>query len=212
RPLIIFDSFIRFHQQEENSATEMALIMSELRRLAHTGASVVVLHHKPKSDSSQYRGSSDIRAAVDVAYAISTDTNALGQNRVRFACFKNRFAAEVSLTLTPQLDPPNGTFVLDTSPLPDNDALAERLLEIISAHPGESVRQITDRIGVNRRRVAAALQEHDGNLWQSSVGLKNSRAYFVLGNPDADPPPACEVALSVVQLFPPRGRTTAPQT
>ena len=47
RPLMVFDSLIRFHAAaDENSATEMAVVMADLRALANAGATVVVLHHK----------------------------------------------------------------------------------------------------------------------------------------------------------------------
>src|SRR5690348_17885893 len=55
RPLIVFDSLIRFHAAaDENSASEMAMVMGDLRALANAGATVVALHHKPKSEGSHY--------------------------------------------------------------------------------------------------------------------------------------------------------------
>jgi hypothetical protein len=92
----------------------MAAVMYELRTLANAGAAVVVLHHKPKGDGSQYRGSSDIRAGVDVAFAVSAaasslDAEAAAPGRsaparlLKFACFKNRLAPEFALTLRPEL-------------------------------------------------------------------------------------------------------------
>jgi hypothetical protein len=61
-PVVIVDSMIRFHKADENSATQMSLVMASLRELATAGASIVVLHHKSKSETSSYRGSSDIVA------------------------------------------------------------------------------------------------------------------------------------------------------
>src|SRR6185437_15113382 len=101
RPLIVFDSLIRFHAAaDENSATEMAVVMADLRALANAGATVVVLHHKPKSEGSHYRGSSDIAGGVDTALAVSGDREA---GMLRLQCFKSRFAEEFSLTLRPEL-------------------------------------------------------------------------------------------------------------
>jgi RecA-family ATPase len=44
KPLIVFDSLIRFHSADENSATEMAKVMQDLRALANAGATVIALH------------------------------------------------------------------------------------------------------------------------------------------------------------------------
>ena len=113
RPLIVFDSLIRFHAAaDENSATEMSMVMADLRALANAGATVVALHHKPKSDGSHYRGSSDIAGGVDTALAVSRDRDA---GLLRLECFKSRFAEEFSLTLRPELTG-EGDFVVSDSP------------------------------------------------------------------------------------------------
>ena len=85
--LIIFDSMIRFHGADENSATEMDQVMARLRQLTTVGASVVVLHHKAKSDTSSYRGSSDIVAGADAVFALAKRDDLL-----ELRTFKNRFA------------------------------------------------------------------------------------------------------------------------
>ena len=73
---MIVDSFIRFHAADENSATEMGRVMTDLRALANAGATVVLQHHKPKAEGTQYRGSSDIKAGVDVAFAVAIQPDA----------------------------------------------------------------------------------------------------------------------------------------
>ena len=84
RPLIVFDSLIRFHAAvDENCATEMSM-----------GATDVALHHKPKSEGAHYRGSNDIAGGVDTALAVSRDRDA---GLLRLECFKSRFAEEFSL-------------------------------------------------------------------------------------------------------------------
>src|ERR1019366_7262297 len=91
-PVLIIDSMIRFHRADENSATEMAPVMAFLRELATVGASVVVLHHKSKSETSSYRGSTDIVAGADAAFALSRRDGLLELRTI-----KNRFAAETTV-------------------------------------------------------------------------------------------------------------------
>ena len=101
KALVIFDSLIRFHEGDENSATEMAPAMGEIRALAHAGTTVVAQHHRVKSEASRYRGSSEILGGADVRFAVSRDRDA---NLVKLQCFKSRFAPEFSITLRPELE------------------------------------------------------------------------------------------------------------
>ncbi|MEP7354860.1 MAG: AAA family ATPase [Acidobacteriota bacterium] len=92
--LIVYDSLIEFHPGSEQSATETRAFMRHFRRLANLGATVVILHHTGKSDSAkQYRGSSDIKAAVDTAYLLSGNSETpevLG--KLSMKCYKARLA------------------------------------------------------------------------------------------------------------------------
>lgn len=70
--LIIFDSFIRFHDSDENDAKAMARVSAALREIiTDTGVTIVLGHHHGKGYGrandlgSRARGSSEIRASVD---------------------------------------------------------------------------------------------------------------------------------------------------
>ena len=67
--------------------------MRQFRRLANLGATVIVLHHTGKAETSkQYRGSSDIKAAVDTAYLLEKvpgESESLG--KLSLTCFKPKF-------------------------------------------------------------------------------------------------------------------------
>src|SRR5439155_16662290 len=72
--LIIYDSLIEFHSGSEQSSTETRAFMRQFRALANLGATVIVLHNAGKADTAKlYRGSSDIKAAVDTAYLLRRD-------------------------------------------------------------------------------------------------------------------------------------------
>ena len=89
--LLFFDSLIRFHTGDENSSTEMSKVISSLRSLTRNGTSVVLIHHKGKSEHN-YRGSSDILAGVDICYTLSKEGELL-----KFSCdTKNRFGQPFS--------------------------------------------------------------------------------------------------------------------
>jgi hypothetical protein len=93
--LLVFDTLVRFHTAAENDATEMAVVMGELRRQATAGATVLLLHHKGKDALSDFRGSSEILAGVDVAYILERK----GENLLSLRCVKNRLAAEETFNI-----------------------------------------------------------------------------------------------------------------
>ncbi len=188
RPLIIFDSLIRFHAAaDENSATEMAMVMQELRSLANAGATVVALHHKPKSEGSHYRGSSDIAGGVDTAWAISRDRDA---GLLRLECFKSRYAEEFSLTLRPDLSG-LGDFVVTGSPEADAEqGDVEKLAEAIRRNPGQSKERVIELSGVAYRRARALLARYSGQLWRSEPGPRHAIRYFTTGPAESQQPDA----------------------
>ncbi len=185
RPLMIFDSLIRFHGSDENSATEMAPVMGGLRALAHAGATVVVLHHKPKSEGSLYRGSSDIAGGVDTAIAVSRDRVA---GLLRVECFKSRFAEEFTLTLRPDLSA-SGDFAVSSSPQADAEqADIDRLADAIRRHPGQPKRFVIEASGVRRGRARALLERFDGQRWRSQPGANNATWFFPVEGCDTSDP------------------------
>lgn len=71
--LVIFDALIRIHSARENEATEMSLIMENLRSIVNLGTTVIVLHHHRKGTGDKkeaVRGSSDILGGIDVHLAL----------------------------------------------------------------------------------------------------------------------------------------------
>jgi hypothetical protein len=171
-PLIIFDSMIRFHRADENSATEMAQVMARLRQLATVGASVVVLHHKAKSDTSSYRGSSDIVAGADAVFALAKRDDLL-----ELRTFKNRFAAETTIKIRPDFK--SGSFAVVGSPGPESapDEI-DSLAKIIRTSPGCTQNDIIKKCGIQRKRAIELLHSHDGKQWHRQQGANRYLRYF----------------------------------
>ena len=100
--LIVYDSLRRFHTNNENAPQEMAPLMENLRNLTKDGSTVLFLHHPAKSEGSTYRGSTEILAAVDVAFLlekkVSSDRNG-GPVPLQLRCIKNRFTEEKNLQI-----------------------------------------------------------------------------------------------------------------
>lgn len=175
RPLIIFDSFIRFHGSDENSATEMGRIMGEVRALANAGAVVVLQHHKPKAEGTQYRGSGDIKAGVDVAFAITYEKE---EGTLRIQCFKNRFGEEPTITVKPQLENSEAFEVTQDRALRREHEAEETIHKIIEGQPGMNQTQIVQLGCLPLHRTRTILKRGDGTRWCTKQGQRGQLQYF----------------------------------
>jgi hypothetical protein len=131
KPVIIADSFIGFHPGAENDSSETRRYMSQYRKLAAAGAGVILLHHSGKGENTkEYRGSSDIKASVDIAYHLAnlSDNGTLGTLRLR--AFKMRFSATPELVFR-YVD---GEFVVDERGA--TPTVTESLGKLLQANPG----------------------------------------------------------------------------
>jgi hypothetical protein len=177
KPLLVVDSFIRFHAADENSATEMGRVMGEVRALANAGAVVVLQHHKPKAEGTQYRGSSDIKAGVDIAFAITCEKQ---EKTVSFQCFKNRFGEETRITIKPKVDE-GGAFEVTSDPMIVRQHDEERaVLGIVEAQPGIIQTQIVKQADLPVHKVLAILQRGEGTLWRTEKGPRGRLEYHPL--------------------------------
>jgi Fe2+ or Zn2+ uptake regulation protein len=74
--VVIFDSLIRIHSEDENDAAKMSKVFSFLKQFNKHGLSVIFTHHNRKqgafmrNPSQDMRGSSDILASLDCHLAV----------------------------------------------------------------------------------------------------------------------------------------------
>ena len=134
-----------------------------------------------KGEGSHYRGSSDIRAGVDVAFAVSQDRDA---GLVKFACFKNRLAPEFALTLRPELESQHNFAVTDAPGRSDRDDAVARLRELIAGHPGITQGQLIERSGLPQKQAVRLLRENSGREWKAERGEGHSWLYFAIDLPN----------------------------
>jgi hypothetical protein len=111
---------------------------------------LVALHHRGKSESSNYRGSTDILGAVDVGFKLSrTDDGLLELTTVGV---KNRVGPNIRLTIRP--DFATGQFpVVEFPALVTTRHEMEMVGNVIRETPGLSANKIIERSGMSRQRV-----------------------------------------------------------
>jgi hypothetical protein len=169
--LMIIDSMIRFHTADENSATQIAPVMACLRELATLGASIVVLHHKPKGETSSYRGSSDIVAGADAVFSLGRRNGLLELRTV-----KNRFAIETTLEIQPNFV--TGAFALVGTPEFESASEVDCIADIIRSSPGLTQNAVIRQCGIQRGRAIELLSHHDGRRWHRLKGSNRSLLYY----------------------------------
>jgi AAA domain len=141
QPLITFDSLVRFHTGDEQSAKETSAFMKLFRHLANRGATILLLHHTGKSPGSKkYRGSSDIEAAVDMAYTLDGQPRAGLLHRLTLTNFKSRFASGKNFGMEFQVG---------------------RGFEAVEEHPGmngDGIKELAEAAGVGRNAADRVLK------------------------------------------------------
>jgi Bifunctional DNA primase/polymerase, N-terminal/AAA domain/Primase C terminal 1 (PriCT-1) len=163
RPLIIFDSLVGFHPGSEQDASETRRHMQAYIKLAAVGASVIVLHHTGKADTTkQYRGSSDIKAAVDVAYVLESLSGPdAGIRSLRLKAFKNR----VTLPETVHVEYRDGRFDVSEQTTETHREIIER---VIRQRPGASkneIEKLAQAAGIAQKRTRTLLDEGTRAGW-----------------------------------------------
>jgi hypothetical protein len=179
KPFIIFDSFVRFHNEDENDASAMSRPMGKFRKLADAGATVLFIHHRSKSGETKYRGSSDIAAGVDCGLSLEPTEDGL----LKLHRFKSRFGPELWLDIRPDFE--RGTFELTQSPERlKRDEDAELVAEQITLHPGICQRELSQNLAgmITYRQLRSILQRHQGSKWNAVPnGHGKPTQYFAIG-------------------------------
>jgi hypothetical protein len=176
KPMIIFDSLVAFHTGSEQDATETRRYFQFFRNLAAIGATILVAHHTGKaSTAQQYRGSSDIKASVDVAYLLeSLSGNEEGIKSLRLKAFKNRLILPETL----RTEYREGQFELSGERVLTNREIIERIVE---KNPGASKREIEEpakAAGVGQQRTRELLENGVNQEWLTvEVGARGRQSY-----------------------------------
>jgi hypothetical protein len=184
KPLIIFDSLIRFYSKgiDENSSSDMSQIMGFLRQLTKEGATILVLHHAGKSEKSEYRGSSDILGGVDMAYTIKKDENS---SSLHLNCIKSRFHKEDNIHINIISDETSMKFV--SAPDPDEESI-RAIREVISESKKSTVQYPKQKeiielvrnanIDLGKQKILKLLGKGTGKYWDIIKGHSHNAIFY----------------------------------
>lgn len=129
KPLIIIDSQIAFQDGRESDSNDIRAFYDPLRRLTYLGATVVVLHHTGKGETTkEFRGSNDIKAAIDAGFTIHNAGGSTALTKLTLKTFKARIAVYDELAF----DYVNGEFI----PQDLKQAKEDNLIQLLRNNPG----------------------------------------------------------------------------
>lgn len=161
--LLLLDPLIRLHRADENSASEMSVILDGLRGLARASKTAILLvHHARKAAAGNagagLRGSSDLHAFGDTNLYLRR----LSQDSMLELRIEHRAAAAPEpLRLKLQVDEqaePTARFEVLASP-PEDDPAAQRILALLNkAQAPLSSAALREKLGVRNQTVAEALK------------------------------------------------------
>ncbi len=168
KPVILVDSYSAFLDGDENSSTDTRAFFNGLRMLTHMGASVIVLHHSGKAETSKdYRGSSDIKAAIDIGYTLANLGSSSHLSSLKLKAFKTRFLVEETT-----FQYVNNRFEIDTRPISKTN---EEVMEtIIKANPGSSAAEL-EKLASGKVTRAMSRETIDRFVAEGKVRIEKSR-------------------------------------
>lgn len=169
--LLLLDPLIRLHRADENSASEMSVILDGLRKLARSSKTAILLvHHARKAAAGNsgagLRGSSDLHAFGDTNLYLRK----LSQESVLELKVEHRAAAapapvRVKLRVDDQAEPSARFEVVDAARA--DDPATCRILEMLAKSQAPlSSAALREKLGVRNQTVAEALKllQADGRI------------------------------------------------
>lgn len=197
--LIIIDTLRSGHSGDENDSRHMEKVMAFARELRDLGATVIVLHHTPKSSDTKYKGSSAIFDMADHILALypvrrGTEEEADEDDDVdkiyRFGTKDKTRYRPFKMFLTFDTETELFTAAAD----PDNELL-EQLHKIIIKITGTGISPNQKMIienakseGMPEKKIRGLLGRGEGKFWTMEKGAKHTKIYQSISNSAKLPP------------------------
>jgi KaiC/GvpD/RAD55 family RecA-like ATPase len=133
-PVLVFDTLATFCTGDENDNSIMGATFKSLRYLANLGATVIMIHHTPKGDGSDYRGASAMEGAVDALIKIVSTIEEGKLTRMEVQTKKTRIGDGKSIVYG----------IVDGVPVRQTATFQDMLFELLKRNPGLSKEKFED--------------------------------------------------------------------
>jgi len=191
--LFVFDTLRSAHSGDENDSRVMTLIMYRMRQLRDAGATVILLHHTPKSNDRQFKGSGAIFDLCDQTLALY-QTKQVGSDQeaaddddepdkvYRFGTGKKtRYRPHrVYLSFNAEQE----VFVMAKNPEDEALEYLHGIISQIDATSSAKQKTIVERVEAEGdldlggdKKIIGLLKRGTGRFWTTSKGMHNAIIY-----------------------------------
>ena len=179
--IVIVDTFVRVHNLDENSNSEMSQLYQHFKRVTDAGAALVVLHHARKGATGSL-GHESMRGAVEIAAQAETVLsieNKLGHYTVktvkqRRSPFENQLNFEFKI----HANTPNDLEIQRIDVATAEKSMDQAILDYIDTTPGVTSQQISEGIKKRKADVVKALQGlEDEEMLNVMNGQRGAKFY-----------------------------------
>lgn len=157
--LLVLDPLVRLHRSDENSASEISLLLDYLRQLQRRfGVAIILVHHVRKSAAEQpgqaLRGSGDLHAWSDSSLYLVRRKGRL-ELHAEHRCFPSPapLAIELDAGAHPHI---NVIGDADDDETPAVESLRDRIIQALATHP-MSRADLRQHLGVRNERLGEEL-------------------------------------------------------
>ncbi len=179
--IVIVDTFVRVHNLDENSNSEMSQLYQHFKRVTDAGAALVVLHHARKGATGSL-GHESMRGAVEIAAQAETVLsieNKMGHYTVKTVKQRRSpFEDQLNFEFKIHANAPNDLEIRRIDIASEEKTLDQAILDYISENPGQTSQQIADGVKKRKTDVVKALQGlEDESMLNVMNGQRGAKFY-----------------------------------
>ena len=176
--IVVVDTFVRVHDLDENSNSEMSQLYQHFKRVTDAGAALVVLHHARKGATGSL-GHESMRGAVEIAAQAETVLSVENKEghytvktvKQRRSPFENQVNFEFRIHAHSETD-----LEIRRIDGKEEKTLQEAIHEFLDTNPGVTSQQVADGIKKRKSDVVKMLQsmedEFQVNVMNGQRGAK----------------------------------------
>jgi RecA-family ATPase len=179
--IVIVDTFVRVHNLDENSNSEMSQLYQHFKRVTDAGAALVVLHHARKGATGSL-GHESMRGAVEIAAQAETVLsieNKMGHYTVKTVKQRRSpFEDQLNFEFKIHANAPNDLEIRRIDIATEEKTLDQAILDYIGENPGQTSQQIADGVKKRKTDVVKALQGlEDESMLNVMHGARGAKFY-----------------------------------
>ena len=179
--IVIIDTFVRVHNLDENSNSEMSQLYQHFKKITDAGAALVVLHHARKGGAGAI-GHESMRGAVEIAAqaeTIMSIDNKLGHYTVKTVKQRrSSFEDQINFEFKIHAHSPEALEIQHIDIATAEKTLDQAILDYIDSNPGQTSQQISEGIKKRKSDVVRALQGlEDEEMLNVMNGQRGAKFY-----------------------------------